>query len=378
MAELYAVGALFATPEAILRATVAVRKNGYLEFDVNTPYPVHGVDGAMGLKDSNIGWFAFVFGLLGMTAAVLLQWWTSAMDYPLAVGGKPLFSAPAFVPISFEMTILLAAFGVVGILFAFYLKLPFNAHPLHDSPYMQQVSSHRFGIYIQVADERFEFNKVAELLLSLGADKIEPIYLEERPHRAKPAVFDKKFMAAMLILFVGVSLATALHLGVVLESPPFNWMTVQPKYAAQSSSNLFADGTAMRKPVSGTIARGYIPYAYPDSPDEAALNLINLLLPTDEVLARGQDRYTVFCSMCHGDYGHGKGLMKDKYPAPPSLHSRKLRSEWTDGRIYHVLAVGRNAMPAFQAQLSRSDRWAIVHYLRVLQRSAFAKDSDLE
>lgn len=101
----------------VLDATRALREAGYTIEDVYSPYAVHGLSEAMGLKPSRLTWVCFLAGLVGAALAIFFQFWTSAVDWPLNVGGKPFNSLPAFVPIAFEITILFAGLGVVAALF---------------------------------------------------------------------------------------------------------------------------------------------------------------------------------------------------------------------------------------------------------------------
>jgi mono/diheme cytochrome c family protein len=94
------------------------------------------------------------------------------------------------------------------------------------------------------------------------------------------------------------------------------------------------------------------------------------------VLEKGQSRYDTYCSPCHGYYGEGDSRLRGQFPNPPTLHSDKLRN-WSDGNIYHVITNGQNVMPSYASQVSREDRWAIIHYIRVLQRSKNASDKDV-
>ena len=158
---------------------------------------------------------------------------------------------------------------------------------------------------------------------------------------------------------------------------PFNWMMEQEKIIVQDNESMFTDEFAMRLPVPGTIARGALPYKYIGQPDSAGVNLKNPLLPTLNNLEFGKFKYNVYCSPCHGNFGEGDSRLKGQFPNPPSLHSEKART-WTDGRIYHVITEGQNVMPAYTSQLDPEERWAIVHYVRALQRSLNAKESDLE
>jgi mono/diheme cytochrome c family protein len=158
---------------------------------------------------------------------------------------------------------------------------------------------------------------------------------------------------------------------------PFNWMSTQSKQKAQRPSELFKDGIGMRRPVAGTVARGFLPYAFTGKPDDAGKNLLNPLLPTKEVIERGKSRFLTYCSPCHGNFGVGDSRLRGQFPNPPTLHSDKVRS-WPDGNIYHVITEGQNVMPSYASQISRDDRWAIINYIRVMQRAHNAKESDLK
>jgi len=109
--------AVFDDDRRILTATREARERGFFVVDVYTPFPVHGMDEAMGLKPSRLTWVCFLFGALGAGLAIWFQFWTSAVDWPINVGGKPFNSLPAFVPIMFEITVLFAGIGVVVALF---------------------------------------------------------------------------------------------------------------------------------------------------------------------------------------------------------------------------------------------------------------------
>jgi hypothetical protein len=109
----------FATEEDVLGAARAARDHGFRIADAYTPYPVHGLDRAMGLRPSRLPWVCFAFGLFGAAFKLTFQFWTMALDWPLNVGGKPWNSLPAYVPVTFEVMVLLAGYAVV---FAFFLR----------------------------------------------------------------------------------------------------------------------------------------------------------------------------------------------------------------------------------------------------------------
>jgi mono/diheme cytochrome c family protein len=373
---LYAITALFDSPDDVHHAAEEVTRAGYTRFDVHSPYPVHGMDRAMRLRPSPLGYFALAFGLLGAVAGVGFMSWVSLVDYPLVIGGKPYWSWPAFVPVAFEVTVLLASVLSVVSMIVLYFKFPNVSHPLHDTPYMKQVSSSRFGIAIQADDPQFDERRVTEFLKKLGGKEITPIQFaaaESQSHR----LFDARFLGLLAGIAVVVAGATYFTLNILLFMEPFSWMSTQPRLNAQAVSAVFADGSGMRAPVPGTVARGRLPYPYAALPDAAAQRLKNPLLPTLPVMEQGRKRYLAFCSPCHGNFGAGDSRLQGQFPNPPTLHSEKLRTS-SDGALYHVITAGQNVMPPYGDRISRDDRWAIVHYIRALQRSHHAKESDLK
>jgi mono/diheme cytochrome c family protein len=133
----------------------------------------------------------------------------------------------------------------------------------------------------------------------------------------------------------------------------------------------------MRMPVAGTVPRGFQPYAYAKDPEAAGRELRNPLPRTEEVLKRGQAMFNTYCIVCHGPNGMGDGLIVPKFPRPPSLQSDKVRN-WPDGRIFHTVTMGQNLMPSYASQVASADRWAIIHYVRALQRSQHPTSEDLK
>jgi len=147
-------------------------------------------------------------------------------------------------------------------------------------------------------------------------------------------------------------------------------MVYSPAFKAQKEG-------AMRMPVQGTVPRDFQPYPYPNDPEKAGRELKNPLQPTQAVLSRGQHIFNTYCIACHGPNGEGDGTIVPRFPRPPSLQSEKVRT-WTDGRIYHTVSVGQNLMPSYASQISSGDRWAAIHYVRVLQRSKHPTPQDLK
>lgn len=162
------------SPEALVRAAEGFRDAGYTHWDTHSPFPVHGMERAMGMRGSRVPIYVLVLGLAGAAAGMFLQWWTAAVDYPMVVSGKPYFSWPAFVPIMFECGVLGGALGAVGGLL-FESRLPHPHHPLFFSPGFERMSDDRFFLSVASSDERFEAGATARLLRELGAARVESI-----------------------------------------------------------------------------------------------------------------------------------------------------------------------------------------------------------
>ncbi|MGO9200635.1 MAG: DUF3341 domain-containing protein [Limisphaerales bacterium] len=170
----YGILAEFNTTADILRAAAQVRNAGFKRWDVFTPFPVHGLDKAMGLRSSQVGWFSFLGGAAGYAGGMLMIWYMNAFDYPLVIGGKPMFSPfYSFVP-CFELTILLGAFGaLLGMLFL--NRLPRLYHPLLKHRRFAQVTHDKFYIVIETSDPEFAETETRALLEAFGSKVIEMV-----------------------------------------------------------------------------------------------------------------------------------------------------------------------------------------------------------
>jgi hypothetical protein len=168
----YGVIAEFTTPAAAMRAAEKVRDAGYSRWDVFSPYPVHGMNKAMGLKNSKVGWFAFLGGVSGYACGMLMIWYMNALDYPIVVGGKPMFSPYAAFPPSYELTILFGAFGsLFGMLFL--NRLPRLHHPLLKNRRFASVTHDRFFVVIECSDPKYSESGTVQLLEEAGSVHIE-------------------------------------------------------------------------------------------------------------------------------------------------------------------------------------------------------------
>ena len=172
--EAWGVLAEFHTPAELYRACEAVREAGYTRWDAHSPFPVHGLERAMGLGRSPVPLAVLALGLGGSAAGMALQWWVSVEAYPLVVSGKPYFSWPAFVPIMFECGVLGGSMGAfLG--FLGFARLPRHHHPLFTSERFERVTDDRFFISIEAADPRFDRARTTQLLEQRGATHIELI-----------------------------------------------------------------------------------------------------------------------------------------------------------------------------------------------------------
>ena len=146
-------------------------------------------------------------------------------------------------------------------------------------------------------------------------------------------------------------------------------MAYGPRVAAQHEDPLRPGQSVHRPPVPGTVPRNYTPYRYAQADSlQAQAELVNPLPRTASVMARGQKVYSNTCIVCHGPEGDGQGSIVPLYPMPPTLHSAKVKG-WPDGRIFHVISRGQNLMPSYATQILPEDRWAVIHFVRALQRS---------
>jgi len=160
------------TSAQILHAAEKVRKAGYTKWDAHTPFPVHGMDGAMGLPDSRVGWIVVFCGLTGVSAAYLMMWWMNGVDYPLIIGGKPAFTLPSSVPIMFELMVLLSAFGAIFGMLGIN-KLPRHHHPVFESERFRAATDDKFFISIEAEDPKFDLEKTKTILEGTHPSAIE-------------------------------------------------------------------------------------------------------------------------------------------------------------------------------------------------------------
>jgi len=171
-AVVHGVMAEFASAADVYHAAERVRDGGFSRWDVFSPFPIHGIDEAMGFKRTRLPLLVAVGGFTGVGLALLMQWWMSAVDYQIVVQGKPYGAWEPFVPITFELGVLFAAFtALIGMLAM--NGLPRWNHPLLKNERFLRTSDDAFAIVIEAGDPKFEGGKTAQMLESLGASHVE-------------------------------------------------------------------------------------------------------------------------------------------------------------------------------------------------------------
>jgi hypothetical protein len=164
----------FATPDELIHAASAVRDAGYTSWDAHTPFPVHGLDDAMGIRPTRLPFLVLGAAVTGTASALLMQWWMNAVDYPLIISGKPFNSIPADIPVTFELTVLFAALtAFLGMLVA--NNLPRFHHPLFGNAAFRRVTTDRFFIAIEAKDPRFAREGTERLLRQAGAARVTAV-----------------------------------------------------------------------------------------------------------------------------------------------------------------------------------------------------------
>lgn len=162
------LAAIFENENQVVAAAKKTKEMGFKKFEAISPYPIHGMEEACGIKRSWIPYVTFTAALIGLAAGTWLTWWTSAVNWPLNVGGKPMFSLPAFIPIIFELTILFAALSSVGALF-YACGIPKIDPPVIDP----DLTCHKFALFIPTDDVGYNEQKVSEMFKTLGAAEIK-------------------------------------------------------------------------------------------------------------------------------------------------------------------------------------------------------------
>jgi mono/diheme cytochrome c family protein len=400
--ELYGYMAEYDTPGELVEAARKVRDAGYSDFDCYSPFPVHGIDPAMGIKRTILPLIIFGGGFTGAVSGLLLQWYCNAHAWTWNISGKPTWSIPANIPIAYELTILLSVFCSFFGMWALN-RLPQVWHPLFRQDRFMRTTDDGFFLAIEARDRRFDAVKTKELLEGAGSISLETVYLDPDPRSRQMPKWITAFIVAStafaLIPFAIAAKARNSH-----SSEPhihiFPDMDFQPKVKSDTMFDQFDDSRANRGELPGTVARGWLeaddtfyrgldngqwttafPKVYPDGQPFAV---------DARLLARGQNRFNIYCSPCHGYDGHGQGMIPERVKAlggvwqarnlveaPTADGKGGVVVQMPNGQLFNTISNGFNTMQGYAAQIPVGDRWAIVSYVRALQRAQNASREDL-
>jgi mono/diheme cytochrome c family protein len=407
--ELYGYLAEYDTPGELVEAARKVKDAGYTNFDCYSPFPVHGIDPAMGIKRTILPIVIFIGGFAGASGGLLLQWYCNAYSWGWNISGKPTWSIPANIPIAYECAILLAVLTSFFGVWAFN-KLPQVWHPLFRSDRFARVTDDGFFIGIEAADKRFDADKTKALLEDAGSIALDSVYLDPDPENKRMPKWIMGFIIASTA-FALVPFAIAAKARNSKSSEPhihiFPDMDFQPKLKSDQASDLFPDGRGNRGEITNTVPRGWLeddqlfyhglehadagdawtttwPKTYPDS---AALppELRGQPFKVDtRLLERGQNRFNIYCTPCHGYDAHGLGMVPTRmrseggnWDARNLVDPNGVVVQMPNGQLFNTISNGFNKMMGYAAQIPASDRWAIVSYVRALERAQNASRDDV-
>ncbi len=415
----------FTSAADVVAAAKQLRTAGYRNLEVHSPHAIHGIDKVLGAKRPPLPWAAIAGGVIGLAGGLWMAWWMNAVDYPLIISGKPMFSFLPSLPVAFELAILLAAFAVFGGTIALG-GLPRPANRLFRVPSFARATNDRFFIAVEQSDEAFGSGETKHLLYDAGSVGVESIPIVDQRESRLPRPFVlTAIVLSVLALIPPVLIAKARY--TTSTTPRLSFisdMDHQPKFKAQTTNSLFADGRSMRPQVAGTIAQGDLreDSAFYRGIRKESGNTENVAdvdiadgtflisVPSEEntppaassaaagtpdwvtkfpvevdekLIRRGKQRYEIYCATCHGIGGDGDGLVtlraleleQGTWVRPTSLHAEPIRKQPV-GQLYNTIANGVRKMPGYAAQIPVKDRWAIVSYVKALQktRTATAKD----
>jgi len=172
MPTYWGVVAEFDSAAAIYKAAEQTTQKGYSRVDSHTPFPVHGIDKALGHGPSHLGWLVVCCGATGIFLAQLMMWWMNAVDYPMWVAGKEPYWWPSTIPVTFELMVLLSAFGAVFGMFGIN-KLPRLHHPIFSHSTIERATDDRFFLSIEASDAKFDRTETKKFLESIGGKHVE-------------------------------------------------------------------------------------------------------------------------------------------------------------------------------------------------------------
>ena len=433
----------FDDPHTLIQACETLRDSGVNKMDAFTPYPIHGIEKAIGIPRTILPWIVLVIASGGICIGLGMQWYTNATmnllpfwsGYEFRIGGKPFFSLPANIPVTFEVIVLSSAFAAfLGMLVL--NGLPRLANPLHRIPRFKRVTNDKFFLMVGAEDANFNASQLRNNFSDWGATDVEEVF-EDQTDWKLPAFLKTFTVLALVMMLVPPALIfrargmtyTGTRLHVV---PDMDW---QVKFKTQTEGPLannnttteffFQDIRAQFADLPGTVSRSdqsgdseffkgiragsdlHSSHATPavlastqeetspaekpqteetetadatavDEPDWVTTIPSQVKVDRDTVM-RGQRQYNIYCAVCHGYSGEGNGLANNRAVAL----STSGESAWTEakslydptvidqpvGRIYDTITNGRSTMGPYATRIKPEDRWAIVLYVKALQKT---------
>ncbi len=302
---IYGIMAEFDSATALVEAAKLTHQAGYKKIDAYSPFPIEGLAEEIGFHHDEVPLVVLIGGIIGGLTGYLMQYWMSAVDYPLNIGGKPPHSWPAFIVITFEMTILFAGVSAVfGMLALNGLPMPY--HPVFNVPRFAFASKDRFFLIVFSSDKKYDPAGNARFPAKLAA------------------ALD--FGGAELACCASAKLQSSSRSrsGCIVHLPAVSTCTCSRKQNPLSRSDFFADQRSERPPVEGTVARGQLhedTYFYTGKAGSSPGDYMPFPV-TKEVLERGRERYNIYCAPCHSRLGDGNGFIPSRGFArkPPSYH----------------------------------------------------------
>ena len=253
---IHGVMAEFDTVDSLMAACNQVREAGFTKTDAYTPFPVHGIDRALGIKPTMLPWISLVGGVTGTLTALAMQIFMNGIDYKYLISGKPLISLPAFIPVAFELTILFASFGAFFGMWALN-RLPRFSNPVFTDPRFDRATDDKFFLYVDAKDEKFDRGRVESMLTDAGSGYLSAVVDDDSPKELPRAI------PLLWMLVIGLSafpLLLVLKMRLTRDDQPryhvFFDMDFSPSKDAQQYTSLFADGRTARPDVAGTVHRG--------------------------------------------------------------------------------------------------------------------------
>ncbi len=356
---------LFDDDDILMNGVKAVRQKGYEIDEIYTPFPVHGLDKAMGLKPTRIAYASFVYGALGLGFAIWLTWFMMIEDWPQNIGGKPSFTwlenMPAFTPILFELTIFMAAHLMV---LTYFFRNKLFPGKKGGSPDLRTTDDKFLMEFIYEGDS----SELESLLKETGAVEVN---VKEIKDTKGNQLWFKIPTASLVLLFALSSCSSSDEPQRDPNSVFMPDMYYSIAYEPYSEDPNGINNMEARTPVEGTIKRGYVPYGVPDSNEgyQFALDSLKSPLVSDEKSEKvGEDLYNIYCISCHGINGDGQGklVQNEKYLGVPSYAVSRLPNI-TEGSIFHVITYGKNMMGSHASQLTSQERWKVSKHVLKLR-----------